>query len=61
MTNDATIPRAIRYTLFGKVSTTETEMDSLVIVEVNWVKNMRQALFQEISPLASVHENFLQG
>jgi hypothetical protein len=41
MTNKANIPRAILSNFFGEVSKTATELDSLVIIEVNGVNKMR--------------------
>ena len=40
MMNKVSIPGAICYNLFGKVSKTATKLDSVVIVEVNGVKKM---------------------
>jgi hypothetical protein len=41
MMNKVNIPRVICYKLFGEVLKTATKLDSLVLVDVNGVKDMR--------------------
>ena len=50
MMNLGNVPRAIRYTLFGKTTKTATKLDSLVLVEIDGVKKTRVKHYTALIP-----------
>jgi hypothetical protein len=50
MINEASVPRAICYTLIGKVSKTATKLDSLVIVDIDGVKRTQVNHYANVIP-----------